>query len=319
MSHAPDTITPDRRANFVALAVIAILLAALYFGIQTGLNDAAFQFLGTAALVILALFAGWLWLAFGAGLSDVARKRVLIAGGIVIASVAIFRAAALRRVGYTGNMRPIYAWRWEAAPNAAVVDAPKESLTDAPAVEPEWLQAPYRYPQFLGPNRHPVIENVTVGRNWIKVKPNQLWKQPIGEGWSSFAVYGELAVTQEQRGNQEFVVCYHLLTGQELWKHADEGRFSEFMGGDGPRATPTIFEDGEPFVCTLGATGTLNCLSLADGKPRWPARNILSDAEALNLQWAMAGTGIPSSRTTAPRASANGPAAIRKPRIVPPR
>jgi outer membrane protein assembly factor BamB len=292
MSHAPDTITPDRRANFVALAVIAILLAALYFGIQTGLNDAAFQFLGTAALVILALFAGWLWLAFGAGLSDVARKRVLIAGGIVIASVAIFRAAALRRVGYTGNMRPIYAWRWEAAPNAAVVDAPKESLTDAPAVEPEWLQAPYRYPQFLGPNRHPVIENVTVGRNWIKVKPNQLWKQPIGEGWSSFAVYGELAVTQEQRGNQEFVVCYHLLTGQELWKHADEGRFSEFMGGDGPRATPTIFEDGEPFVCTLGATGTLNCLSLADGKPRWPARNILSDAEALNLQWAMAGSPL---------------------------
>ena len=84
MSHAPEAISPARRVNFIALAVIAILLAALYAGIQTALDDAAFQFLATAALVILGLFAGWLWLSFGAGLTDVARKRVLIAGGVVI-------------------------------------------------------------------------------------------------------------------------------------------------------------------------------------------------------------------------------------------
>ena len=54
MSDAPETISPGRRVNLIALIVIAILLAALYAGIQTALDDAAFQFLATAALVILA-------------------------------------------------------------------------------------------------------------------------------------------------------------------------------------------------------------------------------------------------------------------------
>jgi len=294
VSGASETVSIGRRPNYVALAIILGAAVALFLGIQNALDDAAFQFLATAALVILAVAAVWLWGVFGAGLSRGASRRVLIAGLVVIAGIALFRALALRRVGYTGNMRPIYAWRWETPPNAAVTsNTSTVPAGDASVVPPEWLAAPYRYPQFLGPDRLPVIEDVTIGRNWIKVKPRLVWRQPIGEGWSSFAVYGELAVTQEQRGDREFVVCYHLLDGKEVWKHSDEGRFAEFMGGDGPRATPTIFEiDGEPFVCTLGALGALNCLRLADGAPRWPTRNILEDAGAQNLQWAMAGSPL---------------------------
>jgi hypothetical protein len=32
-----------------------------------------------------------------------------------------------------------------------------------------------------------------------------VWREPIGAGWSSFAVVGKYGVTQEQRGEEEDV------------------------------------------------------------------------------------------------------------------
>lgn len=295
---AGDTVavrTAARQPKFLALALILGALGALYAGIQFGPDDRAIRTLATGALLILGLLALWLWTAFGAGLSPLARKRLLVGGVATIALLTGFRFAALRRIGYTGDMRPIYAWRWEKPSNADVIanTAAVASNGESTAELGEnWKNPAFRYPQFLGPDRHPVVKDIVVAQNWIKVAPQLIWKQPIGEGWSSFAVYGELAVTQEQRGDQEFVVCYHLLTGNEIWKHADAGRFSENMGGDGPRATPTIFENGEPYVCTLGALGALNLFRLVDGQPVWPTRNILEDAHAENLQWAMSGSPL---------------------------
>jgi len=48
-----------------------------------------------------------------------------------------------------------------------------------------------------------------------------------------------------------------------MWSHNDKGRFSEPMGADGPRATPTIAGDR---VFTMGANGLLSCLELDTGK-----------------------------------------------------
>ena len=52
--------------------------------------------------------------------------------------------------------------------------------------------------------------------------PRELWRHRIGPGWSSFAVVGNRAFTQEQRGDQEAVVCYDASTGVELWAHCDQ-------------------------------------------------------------------------------------------------
>jgi outer membrane protein assembly factor BamB len=64
------------------------------------------------------------------------------------------------------------------------------------------------------------------------------------------------------------------------------------MGGDGPRATPTI-HDGRLY--SLGATGILNCLDPATGSVIW-MHNILYDAgvdpASGNLTWAMAGSPL---------------------------
>jgi outer membrane protein assembly factor BamB len=114
--------------------------------------------------------------------------------------------------------------------------------------------------------------------------------QPIGLGWSSFAVAGDRLFTQEQRGDEELVVCYDATNGNQLWTHADLARFSEALGGDGPRGTPTI-DDGRLFA--LGATGVLNCLDAATGKSIWQ-RDVLVDAgngtRVANIEWGMAGS-----------------------------
>src|SRR5207244_4892423 len=109
-----------------------------------------------------------------------------------------------------------------------------------------------------------------------------------GPGWSSFAVVGNRLYTQEQRGEGEVVVCYDADSGAEVWVHQDKARFSEDLGGPGPRATPT-FADGR--IYALGATGRLNCLDAAAGRVVW-TRDAAADAEAKTPTWGMSASPL---------------------------
>ena len=97
-----------------------------------------------------------------------------------------------------------------------------------------------------------------------------------------------LIFTIEQRRGREVVAAYNLNDGRQVWEHSWNARFSESMGGDGPRATPT-WNDG--FVYALGGNGNLVCLSASDGSVVWE-RNILKDAGASNLTWGMSGAPL---------------------------
>jgi len=94
-------------------------------------------------------------------------------------------------------------------------------------------------------------------------------------------VVGDRLYTQEQRGEQEVVVCYSADTGDEIWSHGDAVRFTEVVSGAGPRATPT-FHEGK--IYALGAKGVLNCLDAATGRPLW-SRDIVADSGAKVPIW----------------------------------
>ena len=140
---------------------------------------------------------------------------------------------------------------------------------------------------YRGPNRDGRYDEMAVLTSWPTQGLPLVWKEPVGVGYSSITIADGRAYTIEQRRRQEVVAAYDVSTGREVWTQKWNAEYTDETG-DGPRTTPT-WDDGWLFA--LGATGELRCLNAQTGAVRW-GKNILSDNQAKNLQWAMAASPL---------------------------
>jgi outer membrane protein assembly factor BamB len=156
------------------------------------------------------------------------------------------------------------------------------------AADPRRDPHPSAWSGFRGPGRDSIIRDSRIATDWTASPPVQLWRRPIGPGWSSFAVQGDRIYTQEQRGEEEVVAAYDLKSGKPVWAHKDPVRFWESNGGAGPRATPEI-SDGR--VYTVGATGIVNALDAATGRKLW-SRTATDDTGGKLPYWAFTSSPV---------------------------
>jgi outer membrane protein assembly factor BamB len=229
-------------------------------------------------------------------------------GALVVMALTWAPLTLVRMDGVDAELRADFRWRWSssaedlfrayratagtgwATPSA---DVPDTTLTVAPG---DW-------PGFRGPERDGVVRGLTVSTDWRAVPPRPLWRHPVGPAWSSMAVVGDRLFTQEQRDDQEAVVCYDAATGREVWAHEDAARFWEAVSGAGPRATPT-FADGR--IYTLGGKGLLNCLDAATGKPLW-SHDLVAEVGAQAPMWGFSGSPIVAEGKAIVFAGGKGP------------
>src|SRR5438105_4696627 len=186
-----------------------------------------------AATILLLLWALF-W-------SRLRRKIRWILFGSVVGFIGLM-AAMFEIHGVSGDLVPILRFRWTRSPPLAASSpsgsSPKTSSASVPGAAAMLTNS---FPQFLGPHRNATLpEGPTLERDWTAQPPGKLWRQRIGAGWSGFAVVGDRVVTLEQRGEEESVVCYELLTGKELCSHADKARYYKMHVGERPRTTPSV-------------------------------------------------------------------------------
>ncbi len=211
------------------------------------------------------LVAMALWIVF---LAPISRRAKWWAIAVPTGIIAVL-FAALRIDHTTSELIPRFAFRWSKTLDELLAEGQLSATSKRTALE----TTPNDFPGFLGPKRDAYVPNIKLQTDWSLQPPKLLWKQPIGAGWSAFAVVGDAAFTIEQRGERELVTCYDVQTGELRWFDAVNARHKNSIGGDGPSSTPEV-RDGR--VYALGGTGILRCLDAVSGEKLWQ-RDILAD------------------------------------------
>src|SRR3954470_9220014 len=133
-------------------------------------------------LILPLIFTVWtLWLLVARKASQPVWKWGLI-GMMFVPSVVY---SFFRMEGLAGRGMPDLRFRWSETAEERYLSQRGKPTTE-PATRPvAVVLRAGDWPGFRGGNRDAVVRGVTINTDWQKNPPKQIWKRPIGPGWSS--------------------------------------------------------------------------------------------------------------------------------------
>ncbi len=283
MADLDQTYPPPRahRARFWPLILILLLDLTLWILIWQNVElDRQVKIMKTGALILASCVLAFLWLV---AFSRLPWRRRFASIGLLAALLGGFLALfRLREV--SGDFVPIWEPRWK---TAGVRPAGLGSNAKTPGMPNPTNR--FWFPQYLGPGRDGILSGPTVLDDWKASPPKEIWRRPIAPSWCGFAIAGRYAVTMEQFGEMEAVTAYELMDGQPLWTNSYAAKYNTTIGGEGPRATPTVVGN---VVYAFGGSGVLSATHLSDGKPLW-SHDVLKDSGVAKLpDWGQTGAPL---------------------------
>jgi outer membrane protein assembly factor BamB len=187
----------------VGLALLAAVAAATYYLAHPTAKPLGLLINGVPT--VSAIMVAWLWLMDGRVSQSIQRWSSAV---LLIIATGIW--GCIRVDGIDGSLSSYLSWRWSPTKEEQfLASSPKEDIPDAAVASTEPLVAePGDWPGFRGLQRDSIVSNQKFVTDWKSNPPKEIWRRPIGPAWSSFCVIGNLAFTQEQRDQEEAVVCY---------------------------------------------------------------------------------------------------------------
>ena len=198
----------ERLAGLAFIVIAVIATRALAHPSMQGAGMGVLLYITTVPTWSLALVVSAMIMS---RLSGTGRMVTLAATFVVLMT-----PWALVRTAGVGSSGSEYHWRWTPTPEelllarestglpaVALAEAgpevqgshnvqESESPTVQGSVVVPKVETPIEWPGFRGPLRDGIVRGTRINTNWSSSPPVPLWRRPIGPGWSSFAVQGDL-------------------------------------------------------------------------------------------------------------------------------
>jgi outer membrane protein assembly factor BamB len=151
---------------------------------------------------------------------------------------------------------------------------------------------PGEWPGLWGPDRNARVAGPLHVEANVQVK--EIWRRPIGKGFSEVAVAEGRGYTMFSDGMVDHLTALDVNTGKEIWGNRLEATYRGHDGSDdGPISTPVV-ADGRVFA--LNPWGQLFAFDAAAGRPLWK-RDLKADLGAEPPFYGFATTPLPVGKT----------------------
>jgi outer membrane protein assembly factor BamB len=193
---APSTESARRQRRsrwlWIPIAAICLMLGLVVFS-QSPMfvhleHEVAAATMNTVVAVAATMLLGWYL--FLSGLT----RSVLIGGVTLLGLLVLAAFLTIRRVEFTGSMKPTFIFRWS-PDGAAVLEAhrmrqkssePDNTGSASIAISP----TPHDVYEFRGPHRSGIFDGVKLARDCAAQPPRLVWRQPVGGGYAAVTVHG---------------------------------------------------------------------------------------------------------------------------------